>query len=446
MRADRQRVQHLDEPVVRPVDVLEHEHQRPARRERGHQPRPGAGDVLAHLLRLHPFERALREREAGCCGKGVRHQLHLVIRRADVRQGFAHPVAQLVACRRRGIVESDAERRSQDLAERPVRNPTACRETAPAVDGRAGLETAGKVDELPHQPALPDAGGTAHEDRPHLSRRRRRTEGRHQGVDLTPPADDPRREPDRRSHAFHPRLPPEHPVPVDGPLLPLEPERDRAFEAECSPGRRVRSPADEDCPRPGSLLQARSNIHRVAGDDRLAHVVTRRRDHLPRVHTDANLECHPVVPLEAGVQLFQPLRDLEGSPHGSLRIVLARRRDAEHRENGVADVLLDGAAPRVDACGDGGEIPLKQGPQAFGIEPASELGRAGKVGEQHRGQLALLSPLHAPDRRGARVAETRTLRVLLPAPRADRHAVRVSRRLRLRWPASQQAGRHRSQA
>ena len=180
VRADRQRVQHLHEPVVRPVEVLEHEHQRTARRERGDKPRPGPGDVLAHLLRFHPFERALRERETGRCGKGVRHQPHLVIRRADVRQRFAHPVAQLVACRLRGIVEGHAERRSQDLAERPVGDPPARREAAPAVDGRAGLETAGAVDELLHQPALPDAGGAAHEDRPHLSRRRRLTEARHQ--------------------------------------------------------------------------------------------------------------------------------------------------------------------------------------------------------------------------------------------------------------------------
>ena len=176
VRADSQRVQHLHEPVVRPVEVLEHEHQRPARRERGDKPRPGPGDVLAHLLRLHLFERALRERETGRCGKGVRHQPHLVIRRADVGQGFAHPGAQLVARRLRRIVERDAERRSQDLAERPVGDPPARREAAPAVDGRARLDTAGAVDELLHQPALPDAGGAAHEDRPHLPRRRRLTE------------------------------------------------------------------------------------------------------------------------------------------------------------------------------------------------------------------------------------------------------------------------------
>ena len=59
------RLDHPDQPFVRPVQILEHDYRRLAGRKRGQETWPGTRHLLAHSLRLDLVERVVRHRQVG---------------------------------------------------------------------------------------------------------------------------------------------------------------------------------------------------------------------------------------------------------------------------------------------------------------------------------------------------------------------------------------------
>ena len=109
----------------------------------------------------------------------------------------------------------------------------------------------------------------------------------------------------------------------------------------------IRRLADEDAIDRSGGLQARGCVDDVARGDTLAlgRASAECHDGLARVHSRADLELEPRIPL---VQLPDRLADRKRSPHGSLGVILVRDRRPEHSHHCVADELLDRPATLLD--------------------------------------------------------------------------------------------------
>jgi hypothetical protein len=115
-------------------------------------------------------------------------------------------------------------------------------------------------------------------------------------------------------------------------------------------------------------------------------------------------------------------------PHRAQRVVLVGARQAEHRHDRVADVLLDLAAVACDLGGHGLEIALLDLVQRFGIEPLAEHGGAFEVAEDDGHCLAHLVRWQrgrGSQWRAAVTAQPELRRVLLAATGTSNHVARV---------------------
>ena len=124
---------------------------------------------------------------------------------------------------------------------------------------------------------------------------------------------------------------------------------------------------------------------------------------LARVHPDPRL--HP--------ELRQRLPHLHRRPHRPHRVVLVHHRHPEHRHHRVPDELLHRPAVRLDDPPHPLEIPHQQRPHRLRITRLTQRRRPDHVAEHHRHRLALLAHLGCSrERRGAAVTEPGALRVL----------------------------------
>src|SRR5204862_172499 len=76
---------------------------------------------------------------------------------AGSRQDRGGPIPQLLLRLRPAFVQRDTTGAPDDLGQRPVRDPLPHRRAAPAKDREIRALRLGKVDRLPHEPALADA-------------------------------------------------------------------------------------------------------------------------------------------------------------------------------------------------------------------------------------------------------------------------------------------------
>ena len=383
-------LEHLDELAVSPVEVLTDEERRTAGGDCGHEPRPRPGELFTHFLRLHPVKRVVVHLDT-CGGRECeRGRAHLGIRETQGRQDRRGSLAKLVGRDRCGVVERDTEHRSEDLAERPICDPAAGGETSSLVDGELRSRGCCFFNELVEQPALPDPSGSDDDRGSGPACVDRLIEGALQRSELALAADQTGNEPPSSTGSAAVEVNPGHFIRSGPAFLPLEIERDRTLEAEGSSRDRSSPFAHEDRPRCSGLLEAGGDVHGVTGHDLLFELASDRRHHVPRVHADADLERFAETFCEVIVQVVEPLEHLDRRTDSSLRVVLVDGRDSECRQDRVADVLLDRAAPRIDYLGHGCEIPLKQRPQALWIESAAELRRPGQIGEQDRDEFPFL--------------------------------------------------------
>jgi hypothetical protein len=105
-------------------------------------------------------------------------------------------------------------------------------------------------------------------------------------------------------------------------------------------------------------------------------------------------------------------------------------RYSEDGHYGVADELLDHATVTFHGIARDIEVAGQHVSETLRIEALSECRRTADVAEDNGHRLPLLpDDIGCVERRRARVAETRSGRVPLAAPCADRHAQRLERHL-----------------
>ncbi len=141
-------------------------------------------------------------------------------------------------------------------------------------------------------------------------------------------------------------------------------------------GEAVRRLAHEDLARRCSLLEPRSDVHRLAGREGRVGLVDH---HLAGLDTDAGLEA----------ELTSVLEDPEAGPDRALGVVLVRQGNAECGHDGISGELLDRSSMRLDAAGDTVEEGRDPAAGDLGILSGNELGRSDEICEQHCGELSL---------------------------------------------------------
>ena len=402
-------VDEVEQPVVRPLQVVEHEHERSPLGQRLEE-RPPRGEQLGA---------AIAERHV------LRHQTHQgsEARRDPVALGFGNDLVdrarELLRRHGRGVVLVDPRLCLHDLAERPERHAVPVGETTAVAPRDDLLVVRHGPAELGHETALADA---RHSDERHELRRAVDPHARERPEQERPLvlAPDER----RRLLVADASDPPEG---LDGlPYLDgigLALRRDGIVRpVDDQPiGRSMRSGADEDAVDRRRRLDARRRVHHVTRHHRLA----RRRARVQRHERLPGRDSHPHVKVERVVPVVQ-LPD--GIAHGERRadralgIVLVRRRCPVNGDDRVADELLDRAPVPLEDRLRGLEVARHDLPQALGVDPLAERRRARDVAEEDGDRLSdLANGSGFRNRRTARVAEPRALAVCGSTRRTDGH-------------------------
>ena len=396
----RQVLDEVEEGRLGPVDVLEHDHPRSYPRERGEQS-PRTPEELLDRKRL--ARQAERRRHA-----------------RDGRGPFLLGHARLEARASRGgfVVLSDARGVAHYLGERPERDALAVRQAPAAVHSRhvrdAGRES---VDEM----RLPGTRVGDRRDEAALARLDRLVERRAQDGELSPATDE------GAQAATDPSSGPQLSQPVRRHRLglPLQPQRLDGIGLDRVADQPEGQLTEEDLHRRGGLLESRRRVDGVAGHHALAGAQV-AGDHLARVHAGAVLEAHAPRALELVVELLE--RELH-APRGANRperVVLMRARKPEHRHDRVADELLDRAPVLHEHTPHLLEVPVDDLVERLGVEPLAEHRRPLQVGEDDRHGLPHLGGGdRGRERSAAEPAQPESVRVLLAAGGAGRHATSV---------------------
>ena len=200
----------------------------------------------------------------------------------------------------------------------------------------------------------------------------------------------------------------------DSPGLSLRLDRRRRAELKVGARDCDRALAYQDLARLRPLLEAGRDVHRVAGNERAPD---------PRLADDdlARVNSNP-QPKRVPEHLLERAAHGERRVQRAVGVVLLRDGGAESRHNRVADELLDRPPSLRDL---GRHRVVKAGeerPRPFCILAAGHLRRANKVGEEHRGELALLARPLLRDRSGTVRAEARPAWQWCPATRTGCHA------------------------
>ena len=224
---------------------------------------------------------------------------------------------------------------------------------------------------------------------------------------------------------------------LHGLSLSLERERLDRLDTDGISNEDARLGADEDLAGAGRLLEPRSDVDRVAGDERLALAAD---DDLARVDADPRLQ----------VVLGDRSAHLRRGANRAERVVLVRSRNAEDRHHRVADELLDGTAVAFDDPPEVFEVAAHARAQCLRVGRLPEGSRAHEVTEENRDDLSLLG-LDRGQRGAACAAEAGVVGVLAPTARAGRHvaestseragARRPRHRRRARRPPGGRSGR-----
>jgi len=398
-----------DQRLVRPVQVLEDEDERAARRDRLQERAPG-GERLAAIGRFR--RHADEPREARLDPLDLQRITdHGLDGHGQLRAGLVGPI---------GL--EDAGLALDHLAQGPVRDALAVREAAALAprddDARVVVDDR---PELPEQARLAGTrlAGDGHEldggliDGPLEGGAQQRQFG-------APPEEGGRRalvHVDAVAAARGQRLP-------DGHWFRLTLERD-GFQLPVL-DHVARGPAGELAHHHAALggdgLEPRRGVDDVAGHDALAPVGPAPDGHhrLPGVHADAHGQVQAWALL---VQLGHGIEDAQGGTDAAFGVVLVRDRRAEDGHDGVADELLDRAAEALDLPAQSRVVRVQKVAHVLRVGALGTRGEADEVAEEDRDDLALLHlgrRLRGQRRRTVQ-AEPGSLRVLLAAGRAGEH-------------------------
>ncbi len=406
----------LDHRRLRPVQILDRDHEGADGRDRLEEAAPGA-----ERLRLLDGVR-LRVGQADERRETCPEPLLL----GGVLDEALDGGGELGVCGGGVVRLEDARLRLHDLPERPVRDALAVGEAAPLPPCRHQVGLIVEVrEELADHPALADA---------RLAEQRHELDGRFargsrervlQELELVLP-------PHERGGRAVMELGAEPAVrglrDPDGERLGLaldlhRVERLVVEEVACEP---VRALAHQDPADRGHPLQPGSGVHDVPDRDALRGWLRADRD-----DGDARLDPDPHGEREVVVGLVELLDhggDAEGAEDRSLRVVLVRDRGAEHGHHRVADELLDGAAEPFDLAPDPSVIRRERVLDVLGIGEIEARRELDEVAEQDRDDLAFLARAAVGVQRvAAGRTVVRGLRIAMTAGPTDRHGRSVDR-------------------
>ena len=116
---------------------------------------------------------------------------------------------------------------------------------------------------------------------------------------------------------------------------------------DCIPRREVGLLTDDDPVHRSRGLEARSRVHDVARDERLAELDPRAQGH----DGFAGVDGDPDLQIPVG-ELSDAVADDERGPHRAFGVVAVGERRTEQPHHRIADELLDDAAERLDLAPD----------------------------------------------------------------------------------------------
>ena len=408
-----------EERVVRPVQILEHQHGRSL----------GCEALDESPPRGHGF---LERRRLGRCAHERREPRE---EPAALRVGLGDLQRKLGRGLSRAIRLLDPALGLDDLAERPERDPVSVREAAslaPAHESRRVLDL---PQQLGAQPALADPR-LAH-DRHQLAGALPRCTGERAAEDLPFQLTPDHRRVDGASHVRAearpgPQGPPDH----DRRRLALDRDWLQRLPFEHAGRGAIGLVGDGDGVHRGGSLQARGGVDHVAGDESLARFrASTEGDHrLPGVDAYTNLQGQRGV---AAVEVVDRFDQPQTGAHRTLGVVLVRQRRPEHPHHRVADELLHRSAEALDLVPHARVIPAEAAGDVFGVGAIRGFRKPDEVDEQGAHDLPLLARRGrvARERTAARLAELRPVRIRLAARRTAQHALSLGRPMSARSTA-----------
>ena len=399
-------IDEVENAIVGPVQILEHEHQRPLLSKGLEKATPRRERLRPALLR-----RSTRAAESDERPKLARDALRLG------RIGRGYRGGELLLGDRGGIAVEDLDLRLDDLGERPERDRLAVGKSAAAAPRDKVTVRLDRAAKLVDEPTFPDPwhpddgdelGGALALDarkrvREHVELLRASNElSSMAALDANTRARldcDPHRD----------RL-----------RLPFRADRLRVSVDDHVPGCAVGLLADEDPVHRSRRLQARCGIDDVAG----GHPFSRLRpcaegdEGLARVHGESQVQIRLAC---------SPVPDRQRRPYRPFGVVLVRHRRAKECDDRVADELLHGSPETLQLCPYARVIVGEQRAHVLGIHPLGLRGRSDQIAEQRGDDLPFV-PGRAYvclQRTAAPTAEAETVRVLLSAARTRQHTSSV---------------------
>ena len=382
----QQLLEEVEQGVVGPVQVLQHQHQRPP----GGQPvqeAPPGGERLVAAAGLDRGAVALADQPAQVPGDPV-GRLRVVGHGVgdDPGQATPDPVGRV------GL--EDAGLGLDDLGQGPVGHPAAGGGGTALVPGRgAALAPADQLvlgvqgpAELGHQPALADPGRAEQGDQLGPAAVPGPPERLQQQAQLAVAADQRHRPGGQAVHAGAvARLQGAPHAHRPGP--PGQGEQAGRAVADRPLGRPAGRLRHQHRPAGRGLLEPGAGRHRVARDP---HAVGDQR--LPGGHGDPQLHPVPILRWAVGgtrLPAGQRVADGQGGPDRPLGVVLAGLGDPEGGHGDAADGVLDGAAEALDLGPDPVQVPVEHAGDVLGVALGGLAERLVDLGEQHRDELAL---------------------------------------------------------
>ena len=315
------------------------------------------------------------------------------------------------------VVGPDTGRRTDDLADRPVRDALSVREAAALQRGGVGAHP---FEELLEQTRLPHARRDRRPSRCGTGSARPTGGTRRAGSRARPRG----RRSGRSRRREYPSSCPDTPISRyagTSSALPFSGSGSTCSTITASRTSWIRRLADQDLHRRRVLLEPGGGVHGVAGHQALSagHVAG---DDLAGVHTGPVLQAHAEPLEEHLVHVDEALLHLERRADGPHRVVLVQTGESEHRHDRVADVLLDPAAVPLEHQPHLVEIEVQHLAEVLAVQAFAERGGALEVREHDGdGPADLFDGDVGSEARAAEATQAEPVRVLFAAIRADLH-------------------------
>ena len=367
-------LEEVGDGVVRPVEVLDHQHQRVSPGEGFEEPQPGGEQLCAGNVLGPSGTRQRTEAHPDPLGLGV-----------VVDQAF-NRLAQLGCSRLRWLRLEDACLSLDDLPDRPEGHALAVWQ-APALAPPHQVGTVvDRPAELPDQTALAHPGFARNGDELGGATGDRPFEGVDQQAQLLRSAHE-------RCRRF---LLDRHPEPAAGGFRPpdrnrlclaLETDRVERIEVERRPARKVGSLVDHDLAGCGHGFQPGGGVDDVADDPLPVDGVFQLDDGLAGGDRRPHRKCQCGIRC---VEVFHRLLDPERRAYRPLRIVFVGDGGPKHGEHSVAHELFDAAAEAFDVLTHPAVIGREPFPHVLWVGTLGVRREPGEVGEEHRDGPPLL--------------------------------------------------------